>query len=161
PKEPYHNRHVTILPESQTLGVENFTIHPESAPVLFTRVNLGSGRFALRGQLSGEDSSETPFIAAMVPTSGAGDYALMFVNTPDPSEESIANEPEACPEGFKCVADQWMGGPSLGFRSPGGGKFEPVKQASEGWIMYWRTPGIGVPHPHPVMLNMVVNDGQY
>ncbi|KAF1960709.1 hypothetical protein CC80DRAFT_500984 [Byssothecium circinans] len=160
PQEPYHNRHVVILPTSQNLGLENFTVHPDTPPILFAPIKLTSGNFALRAQFSGNDA-ETAFIAALLPTSGSGDVALMIVYAPEPTQESIKNEPDACPEGFTCIADQWTVGASLGFAGKGGsGTFEAVKLAPEGWQTLWRTDGEETVY-HSITLDVVANSGKY
>ena len=78
-----------------------------------------------------------------------------LVLAPTPDKETIAREPHACPDGYECTADEWTGVDD-GYLKFGvnRGTFEPVKEAPEGWIVYWM--GSGDEEPiHPIKLEVV------
>lgn len=78
-----------------------------------------------------------------------------LVFAPAPDKGTIDREPQACPDGFECKADVWTGvdGGELKMGSEAGA-FEPVKEAPEGWVVYWKGDGDGEVS-HPVMLEVV------
>jgi hypothetical protein len=67
---------------------------------------------------------------------------MFIVYTADPAQI----DPEACPQGYKCVADQWTLGaagedgvyPDFGYAGYRG-KWAPFQDAGvEGWHVYWK-----------------------
>jgi hypothetical protein len=155
-KEPYHHRHLVLLPNSWRLGLENFTIHPETPPVTFTPERLSSGNFALRGTYTYDTgATEMSYIAALIAKDGARPITMGLVFAPAPDQGTIDNEPEACPDGFECKADVWTGvaGGELKLGSEAG-VFEPIKEAPEGWVVYWKGSGDGKVYS-PVRLEVV------
>ena len=73
---------------------------------------------------------------------------------------SFKSNPEACPDGYECIADQWemddagKDGVYSDFRFAGfKGKWEPFKDAApEGWHVYWKG-NAGL--THPIQLDLV------
>jgi hypothetical protein len=114
-------------------------VHPETPPVTFTPIKLASGNFALRRIYTDDDLSETPYISAFIAKDGSRSATMGVVFAPTPTKEAIEKEPEACPVGFECKADGWRGVDHGELRFGGDrGTFEPVKEAPEGWILYWK-----------------------
>ncbi|KAF2684393.1 hypothetical protein K458DRAFT_431357 [Lentithecium fluviatile CBS 122367] len=156
PNEPYHQRHLVLLPNSYRLGLENFTVHPTTPPVTFTPVRLASGRYALRGTpAASAGASETPYIAVFTAKDGSRPATMGVVLAPGSSKEEIDAEPEACENGFECRADVWTGvdGGKLEYAGKTG-TWEPVKEAPEGWVVYWKGAGDGEVY-HPITLEIV------
>lgn len=151
------------LPTSHRLGLENFTVNPETPPLKFLPIRLrdDDNKFALRGYDSGDDLSRTPYLAALTNTA-TRTAGLKIVYLPTPLRESFETQTDACPEGYDCTADEWefddiAAGDSQtyynlkfsGFK----GRWEPFKDAGkEGWHVYWK--GNAGVH-HPVQLDLV------
>ena len=148
-RQPWHGRSLVTLPTTQRLGLENFTIHPETPPPQFlpVRIRDDDNKYALRGTDSGDDLSRTPYLAALA-NQATRTVSLKIVYLPTPLRESFETQIEECPEGYECTADQWVfdeddsgDGQILynlqfaGFT----GKWFPFKDAGkEGWHVYWK-----------------------
>jgi hypothetical protein len=148
-RQPWHGRSLVTLPTTQRLGLENFTVHPATPPPQFipVRIRDDDNKFALRGDDSGDDLSQTPYLAALA-HKATRTVSLKIVYLPTPLRESFETLAEACPEGYECTADQWVfdeydsgDGQILynlqfaGFQ----GKWVPFKDAGkEGWHVYWK-----------------------
>ncbi|KAF2242387.1 hypothetical protein BU26DRAFT_438867, partial [Trematosphaeria pertusa] len=167
PKEPWHNRHLIPIPTSQILGLENFTVHPATPPVLFTPIELspGTGNYAFRAAYSGDDLSQTPYIAALTSNAENHDVSMKVIPLPDPTDESIQLNPNACPENYECKADAWTAKPNqngeltaLGIEGLEGA-WEPIKDAGKGgWHVYWKPDG-GDKVYHPIQIDIVPYNG--
>lgn len=147
------------LPSSNHLGLENFTVNPETPPLKFLPIRLrdDDNKYALRGDAVGDDLSRTPYLAALT-NNATRTVSLKIVYLPTPLRESFETQTDACPEGYDCTADQWTFGelsPDSGRNQIyhdfefGGfkGRWEPFKDAGkEGWHVYWKG-NAGVHHP--------------
>ena len=148
-RQPWHGRSLVTLPTTQRLGLENFTVFPVTPPLRFLpiRVRDDDNKFALRGDGSGDDLSQTPYLTALA-NKATRTVSLKIVYLPTPLRESFETQIDDCPEGYDCIADQWMfdedssgDGQVLynmqfaGFK----GKWFPFKDAGkEGWHVYWK-----------------------
>jgi len=131
-------------------------VHPPTPPITFTPVRLSSGTFALRGIYNRSASTETSYISALIAKDGSRPATMSLVFAPQPDKETIAKEPQACPDGFECRADVWTGVDAGQLRFGAAvGSFEPVKEAPEGWVVYWKGSGDGEVN-HPVRLEVVL-----
>ncbi|KAF2999886.1 hypothetical protein E8E13_008275 [Curvularia kusanoi] len=151
-KLPWHGRFLVTLPTSNRLGLENFTVHPETPPLKFypVRVHDDDDKFALRGDDIGDDLARTPYLAALA-NNATRTVGLKIVYLPTPLRESFETQTDACPEGYDCTADQWMfdqtdpgDGQTFYNLQFGGftGKWSPFKDAGkEGWHVYWKGDG--------------------
>ncbi|KAH7382622.1 hypothetical protein DE146DRAFT_234510 [Phaeosphaeria sp. MPI-PUGE-AT-0046c] len=154
PDEPWHGRYLVALPSSEQLGLENFTVHPETPPLKFVPLKVINGNYALQGEGGSDDLSDIPFLAALKSTTGTRTISMAMVYMSRPNRQSNNFYPNACPDGYECVTDQWaMDDPGAdmvraGFKFAGfDGKWEPFKDAGkEGWHMYWKG-NAGLVHP--------------
>jgi hypothetical protein len=140
------------LPTSQRLGLENFTVHPETPGLKFLPVRLRDedNRYALRGVSVDNDLSRDLYLAALTHTA-THTVVLKMVYLPTPLRESFETQTDACPEGYDCTADQWTFDETVstsgdrqqiyynlkfgGFK----GSWAPFKDAGkEGWHVYWK-----------------------
>jgi hypothetical protein len=131
-------------------------VHPTTPPITFTPERLSSGNFALRGSYTyASGDTETSYISALIAKDGSRPVTMGVVFAPAPDQETIDREPQACPDGFECKADVWTGvdGGELKLGSEAG-VFEPIKEAPEGWVVYWKGSGDGEVS-HPVRLEVV------
>ncbi|KAG9201936.1 hypothetical protein G6514_005131 [Epicoccum nigrum] len=108
-RQPWHGRSLVTLPTTQRLGLENFTVHPATPPPQFipVRIRDDDNKFALRGDDSGDDLSQTPYLAALA-HKATRTVSLKIVYLPTPLRESFETLAEACPEGYECTTDQWV-----------------------------------------------------
>ncbi|KAF2746202.1 hypothetical protein M011DRAFT_88526 [Sporormia fimetaria CBS 119925] len=164
PEQPWHHRHIIQLPSTRLLGLENFTRRPETTPVTVLPIQIpDKAEYALRVPDRGDDLSRTPYVSALLPKDTArGSVSLRIIYIPDPRDETIGRNPDACPGGKKCAASAFvlygMDSPNpedgvveeklLGKLAYSGfeGHWEAVKDAprSEGWHLYWKpTEGAG------------------
>lgn len=154
------------LPTSHRLGLENFTVHPETPGLQFLPIRLrdDDDKYALRGFSVGDDLSRTPYLAALT-NNATRTVSLKIVYLPTPLRESFETQTDACPEGYDCTADQWTFDeptPTAGDSqqtcynlkfSGFNGVWEPFKDAGkEGWHVYWK--GNAGMH-HPVQFDLV------
>lgn len=156
------------LPSTNRLGLENFTVNPETPPLKFIPIRLrnNGNEYALRGMDMGDDLSRTPYLAALT-NNATRTVGLKIVYIPTPLRESFETQPDACPEGYDCTADQWTLSddnngiyPNLRFEGFDG-QWEPLKDTDkEGWHVYWRG---NSDIQHPVQFDLVPvtkeNDG--
>jgi hypothetical protein len=159
--EPWDGRAIVALPTSQRMGLENFTMHPETPPLQLVPVRISdqdNTTYALRGSV-GDDLSNTPYLTALINPS-THTVSMKIVYLPSPLQASFEANPEACPEGYRCSADQWTfetnsGNGSfvnLGFEGFKG-RWVPFKDTrGEGWHLYWK--GNAGLH-HAVQLDLV------
>ena len=122
------------------------TIHPPRPPIKLRPIRLTNGTYALRGEPIGGDLSKTSYLAALNSKAGTRTVSMAIINIPSPMQDSSEHDPEACPEGFECIADQWTLDEAdkygvysnlqfAGFK----GRWEPFKDAApEGWHVYWK-----------------------
>ncbi|CAI6337669.1 unnamed protein product [Periconia digitata] len=109
--EPYHNHPITNL-SNKRLGLENLTIHPEPAPILFRSMRLPTGLYALRSSYNEEnhddddDDTTTPLITALIPHSDPTKAVLALIAYPSVSDPT-GTTPTDCPEDVDCVAHEW------------------------------------------------------
>ncbi|KAH6612050.1 hypothetical protein C7974DRAFT_90489 [Boeremia exigua] len=159
PDQPWHGRSLVNLPLSKRLGLENFTVNPETPALKFLpiRIHNEDNKYALRGYGVGDDLSRTPYLAALT-NNATRTVSLKIVYLPTPLRESFKTQTDACPEDYDCTADQWtFDDPSRlsssaqfyrdlrfgGFK----GRWEPFKDAGkEGWHVYWKG-NAGIHHP--------------
>lgn len=140
------------LPTSHRLGLENFTVHPETPGVKFLPIRLrdDDNKYALRGEGIGDDLSRTPYLAALT-NNATRTVGLKIVYLPSPLRESFETQTDACPEGYDCTADQWVFDEATDYPGAdrqvyfnikfGGfkGSWAPFKDAGkEGWNVYWK-----------------------
>lgn len=136
------------LPTLHQIGLENFTIHPPSPPIKLQPVHLTNGTYALRGEASGDDPTKTPYLAALKSKAGTRTVMVAFLSLSNSTDDSFNDDPEACPDGYECFADQWTfnevgeGGVFPNLRFAGfKGRWEPFKDAAPyGWHVYWKGP---------------------
>ncbi|KAF1926401.1 uncharacterized protein M421DRAFT_7012 [Didymella exigua CBS 183.55] len=150
--EPWHGRYLVNLPTSHRLGLENFTVHPETPGLKFLPILLrdDDNKYALRGEAVGDDLSRTPYLAALT-NKATRTVSMKIVYLPTPLRESFDTQTDACPKGYDCTADQWTFDEPT--PTPGGrrniyynlrfggfkGSWEPFKDAGkEGWHVYWK-----------------------
>ncbi|KAJ8114305.1 hypothetical protein OPT61_g3788 [Boeremia exigua] len=165
PDEPWHGRHLVDLPTGDRLGLENFTVNPETPPLRFTpvRIRNDDNRYALRGDGVGDDLSRIPYLAALI-NRVTRTVSMKIVYLPTPLQESFETQTDACLQGYSCTADQWffsdvgpISGPKEVYRDFrfGGfrGRWELFKDAGrEGWHVYWK--GAAGTH-RPVQFDLV------
>ncbi|KAF9694000.1 hypothetical protein EKO04_007862 [Ascochyta lentis] len=154
PNKPWDGHYLVNLPSTNRLGLENFTVHPETPPLKFLPIRLrdDANKYALRGDGVGDDLSRTPYLAAFT-NNATRTVTLKIVYLPTPLRESFETQTDACPEGYDCTADQWMldepgNGIYQDFKFGGfKGRWEPFKDAGkEGWHVYWKG-NAGIHHP--------------
>ena len=139
PNKPWHNRHLTTLPTTRNLGLENFTTHPTTPPIYIEPVALPNNIYALRVTDGGDDLSKTPYIAALE------DHRYSY--TPDAIglktvyASSPVSEVEGCPEQFACVSNGFIvyedEGRKLAYGGFVGGWKAEKDAGTEGWHVYW------------------------
>jgi hypothetical protein len=154
------------LPTGHRLGLENFTVHPETPGIEFIPIRLhdDDNKYALRGISVGDDLSRTPYLAALT-NNATRTVSLKIVYVPTPLRESFETQTDACPEGYDCTADQWTfdeptpipGNSQQAYYNLkfGGftGVWAPFKDAGkEGWHIYWK--GDAGMH-HPIQFDLV------
>jgi hypothetical protein len=149
------------LPTSQLLGLENFTVHPETPLLTFNPVQLTNGNYALQAEDSGDgDGSKMPYLAALGSTSGTRTASMAVVFVLTTTSGAIKATFDSCPDGYTCVTDQWtFGGASVDWVHPDfhfagyKGNWAPFKDAgAEGWHVYWKgDEGL----THPIKLDLV------
>jgi hypothetical protein len=152
PKEPFHHRHLITQPNTHFLGLENFTVHPETPPLhlLPIRIPNEDSAYALQIPDYTDDLSNLPWIAAILPKKqDPRSAALRKVHGSDPGKIG-----GGCPEGTTCVGDGWRVDAAksgdkkegelvplgkLGFRGFEG-HWEVVKDVPNGggWHLYWK-----------------------
>src|SRR5690242_1752404 len=147
--EPWHRRHLVSLLTGDRLGLENFTVNPETPPLKFLpiRIHDDDDKYALRGDGIGDDLSRTPYLAALT-NIATRTVSMKIVYLPTPLRESFETQTDACPKGYECTADQWIFADSGSGESRvhydfafGGfkGRWKPFKDAgTEGWHVYWK-----------------------
>ncbi|KAF1843490.1 uncharacterized protein K460DRAFT_357213 [Cucurbitaria berberidis CBS 394.84] len=153
-KTPWHGHWLTTLPTSQQLGIENFTIHPSTPPLRLRPIRMTNHTYALRSGPIGNDLSRIPYLAALNSKAGTRTVSMAIVHLPSPKRSSFKTNPDACPEGFECTADQWVmdkagkDGVYSNIRFAGfKGKWQPFNDAApEGWSVYWKG-NAGLYHP--------------
>ncbi|KAJ4334415.1 hypothetical protein N0V87_006849 [Didymella glomerata] len=163
---PWNGRHLVNLPTGHRLGLENFTVHPETPGIEFIPIRLhdDDNKYALRGISVGDDLSRTPYLAALT-NNATRTVSLKIVYVPTPLRESFETQTDACPEGYDCTADQWTfdeptpipGNSQQAYYNLkfGGftGVWAPFKDAGkEGWHIYWK--GDAGMH-HPIQFDLV------
>ncbi|KAF2824440.1 hypothetical protein CC86DRAFT_395635 [Ophiobolus disseminans] len=147
PKQPWDGRHIVALPTSHQLGFENYTVAPTTPPLNFRPIQVANGNYALCGEGDNDDHDRAPILVSLKSTTGTrtASMAVIYISKPARRHHFKANA-DACPEGYECVADQWMfdsAGDDLvhsNFRFAGyTGTWEPFKDAgAEGWHVYWK-----------------------
>jgi hypothetical protein len=142
------------LPTSHQLGLENFTVHPETPPLKFIPVKVTNGNYALQGEGRSDNLSEISFLAALKSKAGTHTASMAIVYMSRPNDRSNKFYLNACPAGYECIADQWtFDDPQADllradFRFAGfNGKWDSFKDAGdEGWHVYWKG-NAGLFHP--------------
>ncbi|KAF2714251.1 hypothetical protein K504DRAFT_450821 [Pleomassaria siparia CBS 279.74] len=136
PGKPWHLRNIVWIPSTKRLGLENFTVHPETPPVYVTPIPLANNTYALRIPDSGDGLSRTPYIAALDIDSQKTGYKTVHASAP-----TGVDVEEGCPADTYCPTDEFNiyqdGGKKLAY---GGfeGNWNVNKDVSpEGWHIYW------------------------
>jgi hypothetical protein len=152
------------LRTSHQLGLENFTVHPETPPLTFNPVQLANGNYALQAEDSGDgDGSKMPYLAALESVSGTRTASMAVISVLPGTSEAIEAEFDSCPDGYNCVTDQWtFGDASVDLVHPEfhfagyKGNWAPFKDAgAEGWHVYWKgDEGLA----HPIKLELVPSE---
>lgn len=170
PNQPYHNRHIIKLPKTQLLGLENFTVHPETPPQTFVPIQIpNKPSYALRIPSGTDDLTRTPWITVLLPKKPYPRSAsLGEILAPEPGKV----EP-TCRKGKTCIGDGFRigvprggstgnGEGSLGKLAFGGfeGHWEVLKDVpgGGGWHLYWKAEHGGneeVPLGTPVEVEVV------
>ena len=150
------------LPNSQQLGLENFTVHPETPPLMFIPVQITNGHYALQAEDNGDgEGSEMPCLAALESTSGTRTASMAVISALGTTSDEA--EFDSCPDGYTCVTDQWTFGDASAdlvhpdFHFAGyKGNWAPFKDAGvEGWHVYWKgDEGLA----HPIKLELVPSE---
>ncbi|KAF2012950.1 hypothetical protein BU24DRAFT_261911 [Aaosphaeria arxii CBS 175.79] len=142
PEQPWHQRHLVLLPSSQLLGLENFTVHPTTPPFTFTPIPIPSTpNYAFRAPFAGDDRTATPYLSA-ISTTASRSSNLGVLPGPDPNHIARCPEQKNCSANAFSVYDGDTGFKRLSLEVfPGA--FEAVKDApnGEGWHVYWRGSG--------------------
>ena len=169
--EPWHGRDLVDLPTGHRLGLENFTVSPETPGLKFLPIRLrdDDDKFALRGESSDDELSRTPYLAALT-NKATRTASLKILYLPNPLRESVETQTDACPDGYECTADQWTFNEPASAASEASyynlkfgsfrGRWEPFKDAGkEGWHVYWKG-NAGVHHPVQFDLVPVVGEDE-
>lgn len=161
------------LPTSHRLGLENFTVQPETSGLKFLPIRLrdDDNKYALRGISVGDDLFRTPYLAALI-NNATRTVSLQIAYLPTPLRESFETQIDACPSGYDCTADEWTFDdptpvpgdtqkPYYNLKFSGfKGVWEPFKDAGkEGWHVYWKG-NAGIHHPVQFDLVPVIGDDQ-
>lgn len=146
------------------MGLENFTVHPSTPPLVLLPVLIpnGQGTFALRDISNGDDLSVTSWVTAMVPSPASNEaqegIAIGIVYTPNPLPSSFEASPGACPDGWECIAHRWvlneadvdrdkggdekeLSGWEVGIQGLDGGWRARKEEEREGWGVWWMREG--------------------
>lgn len=157
PGQPWDKRKIVQLPGSGHLGLENFTVHPETPPVSFHPVPVPSEPHQALWVDGGADNMDDyPFIAAITWPPGGLRTGMQILNLGDPTNKTMEQNPFNCPAGFICTADTWdvkQEAEGRGFSTklryagyPGG--WVAVKDESpHGWSVYWDAKAAGDGQP--------------
>ncbi|KAH7121022.1 hypothetical protein B0J11DRAFT_54948 [Dendryphion nanum] len=145
PEQPWHGRHLVLLPSSRRLGLENFTVHPTTPPITFTPLQLAStSSFALALPGGSDDENQNPWLAAFkAHSSTTASFGTIVSLDPNDVKGTCPADVEECQaNGFTMYQGQG-GDPGLkrlSFDGFQGGAFQAVKDApkGEGWHVYWR-----------------------
>ncbi len=103
---PWGGRWIVNLIDDNYLGLENFTVHPETPPVKFIPTMLAEGTFALVTEpvADGQDPNSVPQLAAVTTKDDPQSVELMIISN------STTNGPanaKPCPDGKQCFTDLW------------------------------------------------------